>query len=67
MPDNPPASAIPYLPAPTGSPARHRYAIACRSSAIVLDREGQAAAAAALRSQAALLERLADSSGDAVS
>ncbi len=63
-----PAPTFPHLPSPSTPPARRRYAIACRASAIVLDREGQSAAAAALRDQAAHLEQPTTrdlSSGDA--
>ena len=34
-----------------------RYAIACRASAVVLEREGQPEAAQALRAQAALVDQ----------
>lgn len=34
-----------------------RYAIACRASAVVLEREGQPAAAQALRTQAELVDQ----------
>lgn len=44
--------------------ARRRYATACRSSAIVLDREGQPTAAAGLRARAAQLEHVDDAGVD---
>lgn len=56
------------LPAPETPAARHRCAVAALASAVVLEREGQAEAAAALRVEAALFERSAQtapSCGDA--
>lgn len=63
-----PSPRFPRLPAPETPAARHRCAVAALASAIVLEREGQPQAAAALRVEAALLERTAQmppSCGDA--
>ena len=55
--DPDPSSGFMHLAAPMTSTSRRHYAIACRSSAIVLEREGQPEAADALRAEAQLLER----------
>lgn len=63
-----PAPAFTHLAAPQTPAARCRRAVACRSSAVVLDLEGQHEAAAELRAQADALELAAaprSSRGDA--
>lgn len=51
-----PASTFPHLSDPGAPAIRRRLAVACRSSAIVLDREGQPETAASLRTRAELLD-----------